>query len=311
MRSPLKIRIIQSKPIQLIIRTFLKWQQDECWEMGAALAYYGIFSLFPLLLVILSIVGFLLGADTNVYNQLLSLAQNTLPPAAYNLVINTLRHLNRSSIGAGLVGFFLLLFTASNFFDALNRYVNKIWQVRSKQQSDNNLIKIALNFLKKKLSAFGIVLGISVLILLSLLTDIAILIILKIVNNLNRWNGLIKIDTLLLIRSLEVITISLLVIFVFTVLFKILPSTQVALGDVWLGALITTSLFMLLNYLVSNSIVQIGSQFLSYGVVGSVMILLLWIFLSCQIFLFGCEFTYAYAHLYGSRHHRKVPNTIV
>ena len=311
MRAPLKTRIIQSKPIQLIIRTFLKWQRDECGEMGAALAYYGIFSLFPLLLVILSIFGFLLGADTIVYNQLLNLAQNTLPPEAGSVVISTLRHLNHSSIGAGLVGFFLLLFTASNFFVALNRYVNKIWQVRTKQQSDNNLIKIALNFLKKKLSAFGIVLGISVLILLSLLTDIAILIILKIVNNLNRWNGLIKIDTLLLIRSLEVITISLLVIFVFTVLFKILPSTQVALGDVWLGALITTSLFMLLNYLVSNSIVQIGSQFLSYGVVGSVMILLLWIFLSCQIFLFGCEFTYAYAHLYGSRHHRKVPNTIV
>ena len=311
MRPPLKIRIIQSKPIQLIIRTFLNWQRDECWEMGAALAYYGIFSLFPLLLVILSIVGFLLGADTHVYNQLLSLAQNTLPPAAYSVVVSTLRHLNRSSIGAGLVGFFLLLFTASNFFDALNRYVNKIWQVRSKQQSNNNLITIALNFLKKKLSAFGMVLGISVLMLFSLLTDIAILIILKIVNNLNRLIGSIKIDTILLVRSLEVIIISLLVILVFTVLFKILPSTLVALGDVWLGALITTSLFLLLNYLVSNSIVQIGSQFLSYGVVGSVMILLLWIFLSCQIFLFGCEFTYAYAHLYGSRRQRKVSNAIV
>ncbi len=311
MRASLKTKIIQSKPIQLIIRTFLKWQRDECGEMGAALAYYGIFSLFPLLLVILSIVGFLLGTYTNVYNQLLSLTQNTLPPEAYSVVVSTLRYLNHSNIRAGLVGFLLLLFTASNFFVALNRYVNKIWQVRTKQQSNNNLIKIALNFLKKRLSAFGIVLGILVLMPLSLLTDIAILIILKIVNNLNRWNGLIKIDTLLLIRSLDVITISLLVIFVFTVLFKILPSTQVALGDVWLGALITTSLFMLLNYLVSNSIVQIGSQFLSYGVVGSVMILLLWIFLSCQIFLFGCEFTYAYAHLYGSRRHRKVPNTIV
>ena len=106
MRDLDKTKIIQSKPVQLIIRTFLKWQRDECWEMGAALAYYGIFSLFPLLLVILSIVGFLLGADTAVYNQLLSLPQNTLPPAAYSVVISTLRHLNHSSIRAGLVGFF-------------------------------------------------------------------------------------------------------------------------------------------------------------------------------------------------------------
>ena len=305
MRDPLKTRIIKSQPVQLIIKTFLKWQRDECWEMGAALAYYGIFSLFPLLLIVLSIVGLLLDADTNVYHQLLSWVQNTLPQESYSVVINTLRYLNHSSIRAGLVGFFLLLFTASNFFAALNRFVNKIWQARTRQQSNHNLITIALNLLKNKLSAFGMVLGISILILFSLLTDIAIKIILKIVNNLNQSMSLIRIDTLLLIKNLEAITTLVLVILVFAFLFKILPSTQVAWGDVWLGALITTILFLLLEYLVSNSIVRIGSRFLSYGVVGSVMILLLWIFLSCQIFLFGCEFTYAYASLYGSRRHKK------
>ena len=305
MRNSLKTKIIQSKFLQLITKTFLKWQRDECWEMGAALAYYGIFSLFPLLMVILSIVGFFLGTDTNVYSQLLRWAQDSLPSAAYSLVISTMRHLNQSRLGAGLVSFFLLLFTASNFFGALNRFVNKIWQVQTKRHSNNHLIAIALNFLKNRLLAFGIVLGISLLMILSLLTDIAIRVILKIVNNVNQTISFIKIDTLLLIRSFEVITVLLIVSLAFVVLFKILPSTQVALGDVWLGSLVTTSLFWLLKYLVSNSIVKIGSQFLSYGVVGSVMILMLWIFFTCQIFLLGCEFTYVYAHLYGSYRQRR------
>ncbi len=300
MKAPHQTRIIQFKPIQLIIRTFLKWQQDECWEMGAALAYYGIFSLFPLLLVILSIVGFLLGADTDVYNQLLNAAQNTLPLAAYSVVLSTLRHLSQSSIGAGLVGFFLLLFTASNFFGALNRFVNKIWQVQTRQHSNNHLIASTLNFLKNRIFAFGLVLGTALVIKLSLISRIAIYTILNLVDNFEQTINFIKIDYLLLIEGLHKGTIFLLLTLAFMVLFKILPSTRVAWGDVWLGALITEACFRLLQYLVRHSIIQIGSQFLSYGVVGSVMILMLWIFLTCQIFLLGCELTYVYAHLYGS-----------
>ena len=306
MRDRLKTRIIQSKPVQLVIRLLLKWQRDECLEMGAALAYYGIFSLFPLLLVILSIVGFLLGTDTDVYNQLLSLAQSSLPPAAYSIVVSTLLHLNQNSIGAGLVGFLLLLFTASNVFGALNRFVNKIWQVRIEQHSNNNLIASTLNFLKGKILAFGLVLGTVLLMLLSLLSRIAIDVILNIVDNFNQSIDFIAIDTLLLLKGLQKGTILMLLILAIMVLFKILPSTKVAWGDVWLGALITAVLYRFLQYLVRNSIIQIGSRFLSYGVVGSVMILLLWIYLMCQIFLLGCEFTYVYAHLFGSRRQSKV-----
>ena len=302
----LKTRIIQSKPAQLIIRTLLKWQRDECLDMGAALAYYGIFSFFPLLLVILSIFGFLLGTDTDVYNQLLSLAKSSLPFAAYSIVVSTLLHLNQSSIGAGLIGFLLLLLAASNFFGALNRFVKKIWQVQERQHTNNDLVASALNFLKDRIAAFGLVLGTVLLMLLSLLSRIAIDATLKIADNFNQSIDFIAIDTLLLLQGLQKGTIFLLLILAIMVLFKILPSTQVAWGDVWLGALITAILYRFLQYLVRNSIIQIGSRFLSYGVVGSVMILLLWIYLTCQLFLLGCEFTYVYTHLFGSRRQRKV-----
>ena len=309
MKDLQKTRIIQSKPVQLIIRTFLKWQRDECWVMGAALAYYGIFSLFPLLLIVLSLVGLLLGADTDVDNQLLSLAHSTLPPVVYNVVINTLRHLNHSSIEAGLVGFVLLLFTASNFFGALNRFVNKIWRVRIRKHRNNNLTASILNFLKGRIFAFSLVLGTALVIELSLISRIVIYAVLNIVNSFDETFIFLEIDRLLLIDRLHKGTIYLLLNVALMVLLKILPSTRITWGDVWLGALITATLLRILQYLVKSSIIQIGSQFLSYGVVGSVMILLLWIFFTCQIFLFGCELTYVYAHLYGSRRrHREVPD---
>ncbi|MGK7917558.1 MAG: YihY/virulence factor BrkB family protein, partial [Prochloraceae cyanobacterium] len=137
MNPLLRSRIIQSKPLQLIIQTLRKWQQDECLEMGAALSYYALFSLFPLLLVILSIFGFLLGSDTKVYNQILELAKGWLPLAAYSIVESTLSHLHQSSISAGVVSFFLLLFTASSIFGTLARAIDKIWQVRTRRHANN------------------------------------------------------------------------------------------------------------------------------------------------------------------------------
>ena len=145
--------MLQSKLVQLILRTLLKWQRDECGEMGAALAYYGIFSLFPLLLVIFSLVGFWLGGEPPAYNQLLRWTQSSLPPSVYGLVSTTLLHLNQSRSGAGQVGFLLLFLTASNIFAALDRFVSKIWQVQTRPQTPQtpNYWRVrAVNFFEKQ-----------------------------------------------------------------------------------------------------------------------------------------------------------------
>ena len=306
MKERLKTIIIQYKPAQLIIKVLLKWRQDQCLEMGAALAYYTFFSLFPLLLVVLSVFGFLLGANTDIYNRLLNYAQNSLPSEAYSIVASTLLNLYQNSIEAGLFGFMLLLFTASNVFVIIKGCVNKIWQIRTRKDN-NNWKKSTLNFLQSRILAFGLVIGTALLMVFALLSRIVIDIIFKIINNFNQSFDSINIDTLLLLEGLHKGTVFLLLSLGFMILFKILPSTDVAWGDVWLGGLITEALGRLLQYLVSNSIIKIGSNFLSYGVVGSVMILLLWIYLNCQLFLLGCEFTYVYAHLFGSRKSAKSP----
>ena len=178
----LRDRILPSKFVQLFIQTAMKWQKDECLEMGAALAYYALFSLFPICLVVLSILGFLLGPETDIYAQLLAVAKNILPAEPYKIVKDTLLNLNQSSVGAVLVGFLLLFLTASKIFEALNRSVDKIWGIDSKVETEKKLKHKAIDFLKDKILAFFLVLGTVFVLLISMLSNVAIKVILEVID---------------------------------------------------------------------------------------------------------------------------------
>ena len=297
----LHLQIQRSKVAQLLIRTVIKWQKDECLEMGASLAYYALFSLFPILMVILSIFGLFLGSNTNIYQQILTLAQGALPAEAFNMVKDTLINLNQSSVGAGLIGFGLLLMTASKIFEALNRSVDRIWDVIKSPETNQKFKHIALTAVKDKIFSFLLVLSSAFLILLSLLSNIAIKIIVEIVAHFKEAINWLQIDDLLLIKALQVSISLLLSTAVVMFLFKTLPSTRIYWRDIWLGSVLTVALMSLLQHLVSSGIISIGGQFRAYGVIGNVMVLMLWIYLTIQIFFLGCEFTYVYTHLFGSR----------
>lgn len=294
-------RILPSRVVQLAIQTLVKWQKDECLEMGAALAYYALFSLFPICLVILSILGFILGPTTDTYAQLLTVAQNILPTEPYNIFKETLLNLNQSSIGAGLVGFFLLLLTASKIFEALNRSVDKIWDIHNEPQPNQGLKEKSVSFVKDKILAFFLVLSTVLVLLASMLSNVAIQVVLAVVRQFENVITGIRIDNLLLIRGLQLSISFFLVMAVIMGLFKVLPSSRVQWRDIWLGAVLTVCLLMLLQNLVSSGFIEIGEQFRAYGVIGNVMVLLLWIYLVFQIFFLGCEFSYTYTHLFGSR----------
>jgi len=296
----LRDRVLPLKVVQLFIQTAIKWQKDECLEMGAALAYYALFSLFPICLVVLSILGFLLGPNTDIYTQLLTVAKNILPTEPYNIVKETLLNLNQSSVGAGLVGFFLLFLAASKIFEALNRSVDKIWGIHSNIEAEKKLKSKALDFLKDKILAFFLVLGTVLVLLISMLSNVAIKVILEVINQFKNLVIGIEIDDLLLIKSLQLGISFLLILSVIMGLFKILPSRRVYWQDISVGAFLTVSLLMLLQSLVSNGFIQIGEQFRAYGVIGNVMVLLLWIYLVFQIFFLGCEFSVIYSQLLGS-----------
>ncbi|WP_017297051.1 YihY/virulence factor BrkB family protein [Nodosilinea nodulosa] len=300
-----KYRVGQSAWTQLIGRTLMKWQQDDCLEMGAALAYYALFSMFPMILVSLSIVGFLIGPNTVAYNAVLGFAQETLPPDAFPIVQTTLIQFHTGSTSASIVGFGILLFTSSGFFGALSRSFDKMWHTKPRHHRFDGVGEVAFIFLWRRFLAFLLVMGATGLIFVSLLSNIAIDTVTKVLEGVNQWVIVIGIDQVQLLSWLRLgisfVTLTLVVM----VLYKTLPSTRVAWRDVWLGALLTAMLWLILQQLISNSVISLGSQFRSYGVVGGVMVLMLWIYLTSQIFFLGGEFTYVYAHLFGSRKGQK------
>lgn len=295
------IQLLRSRPVVLVIQTALKWQRDDCLEMGAALSYYALFSLFPTVLIVLSIVGAFIGPESGAAEQILLFARNSLPPEAYSLVDNTLSQLNRNSLEAGIISFLILCFTASGVFGALTRSMNKIWQVDLEKTHQTGVKSAAKTFMRNRFLAFMLVFSTSALIFMSLVANIVIEIIIEVVQDLENAVGLFQIDDLLVLKALQTGTSYLGISVIIMLLFRVLPNTRICWGDVFWGGLATSGLFMLLQHLASNSIIRFGEQFLAYGAVGSVMILLLWIFLSCQVFFLGCELTYVYTHLFGSR----------
>jgi len=295
------IQLLRSRPAVLIIQTALKWQRDDCLEMGAALSYYALFSLFPTVLIVLSIVGAFIGPESGAAEQILLFARNSLPPEAYSLVSNTLSQLNRNSLEAGIISFLILCFTASGVFGALTRSMNKIWQVDRENKHRTGVRSAAKTFVRNRFLAFMLVFSTSALIFISLISKIVIEVIIEVVQNLETVVGLFQIDDLLILKALQTSTSYFGISAIIMLLFRVLPNTRICWGDVILGGLTTSGLFMLLQHLASNSILRFGEQFLSYGAVGSVMILMLWIFLSCQVFFLGCELTYVYTYLLGSR----------
>jgi membrane protein len=298
--------ILPSKPAQLFIQTGIKWDQDNCPGMAASLSYFALFSLFPLLLVILSIIGLLIGPDTDAFDSIQAAIQRFLPPEVHDLIKGTVIALNENSIGAGIIGFGVLLWTASSVFAILRSSVNKIWQSPNRASDNGSVQQMLLFFLANKLFSFLLVLGTALLLLTSLLSSIAIKTILGLLANFQELLSFIQVDELQLTKGLQTSSSFLILALAFCILFKILPSIYVSWRDVWLAALLTALLLVGLQQLVSNSVISIGSHFLSYGAIGSVMILMLWIFLTCQIFLFGCVFSYVYARLFGSYRHRTV-----
>jgi membrane protein len=301
----LKYRVGRSRWTKLIGRTLMKWQQDDCLEMGAALAYYALFSMFPMILVSLSIVGFLIGPSTGAYDAVLNFARETLPPDAFPVVQTTLIQFHTGSTSASIVGFGILLFTSSGFFGALSRSFDKIWHTRPTHHRLDGVGEVAFIFLWRRFLAFLLVMGATGLIFVSMLSNIAIDTVTKILEEVNQWVPVTAIDQVQLLAWLRLgisfVTLTLVVM----VLYRSLPSTRVAWRDVWLGALMTAVLWLILQQLISNSVISLGSQFRSYGVVGGVMVLMLWIYLTSQIFFLGGELTYVYAHLFGCRWGKK------
>jgi membrane protein len=231
--------ILPSKLVQLFIQSGLRWSQDNCPGMAAALSYHALFALFPLLLVMLSIISSLIGPDTEAFRAIATGLAQALPPEAYDLVRGTIITMNENSVGAGLVGFGILLFASSSVFGVLRYSVNAIWRSADPASTGRGLWDSVLFFIKNRLFAFLLVLGTALLMLVSLVSNIAIRIFLNLVKTLQETFEITQLDDISLDRGLQTGVSFLILAIAICILFKILPSVGVCWRDVWPGALLT------------------------------------------------------------------------
>ncbi|MDB4982850.1 MAG: Ribonuclease [Myxococcales bacterium] len=272
---------------RLLKRAGAEWNNDKAPRLGASLSYYTIFALAPVLVLVIAVAGLVVGskaAEGRIVEQLSGL----LGTQAAEAIQTMLQKANHSGGGviATIVGFVTLLVGATGVMIELQDSLNTVWKVVAKPGRGLKGI------LRDRLLSFGIVLGFGFLLLVSLVLSAGVAV-------LGAWIGGM-IPGWLVIGYLLSYVISLgLVALVLAAIFKILPDVKISWRDVWVGALVTSVLFHLGKFGISVYIGKAGVGS-SFGAAGSLAILLVWIYYSSQIVLFGAEFTRVYADEYGS-----------
>jgi membrane protein len=273
---------------KLIKQTVDEWQQDEAPRMGASLAYYALFSLAPLLVIVIFIIGLVYKGDTvgHIQRQVQSLvgadAAKTVAVAIHNA--GAFGH----GIIATIVSFVVLSLGATAVFSELHTAMNKIWKVRRRQNT------FILSMLSDKFASFTMVLAIAFLLLISMIVSAVLSAVTAYFSYLLPGaNFLWHIADLLV--SFGVVTL------LFALLFRYVPDERITWRDVWIGAAATALLFDVGKFLIGFYIGQssVGSMF---GAAGSIVVILAWVYYSSQLVFLGAEFTYVYAKQHGSKY---------
>ena len=272
----------------LLKTTFFEWLDDQAPMLGAALAYYTVFSLAPLLIIAIGMAGLVFGAEAaqgQIFEQLRGLLGDAGGKAMEELVQSASAE-PKTGVVATVIGFVTLLFGASGVFGQLQASLNIIWGVQPKPGRG------ILGIIRDRILSFGFILVVGFLLLVSLLLTAAIAFVGKQFGAMvPGMEALIQLFNSML--SLAVITL------LFAMMFKILPDANIAWRDVWIGAFITALLFTLGKFALGLYLGRSGVAS-SYGAAGSLIVLLLWVYYSSQIVFFGAEFTQVYANRFGS-----------
>jgi membrane protein len=272
----------------LLKETFSQWNNDRAPRLGAALAYYTVFSLVPLLVIIIALVGLVFGheaAQSYILQQLAALLGEQSTEAIQEMV----RRASEPASGliAGLVAFITLAVGASGLFAELQDSLNTIWGVQRKESLG------IWGLLKDRFVSLLAVMGTGFLLLVSLVVSAGLA-------AFGKWfGGWLPVSEFIL-QVLNILVSIVVITSLFAMMFKLLPDATVAWKDVWIGAFLTAGLFTLGKFAIGLYLGKsdIGS---SYGAAASMVILLIWVYYSAQIFLLGAEFTQVYANTYGSQ----------
>ena len=274
---------------KIIRRSLIAWFKDEAASMGAAIAFYTLFSIAPILLLVIWMASSFFAPDA-VQSHVLAQAQlalgDTGAAAVRTILISTRNAVTHGYSKALSVA--ALLIGATSVFAELQNSLNRIW--RTPRHEGHRGIWQAL---RDRLLSFGLVLCVGFLLLVSLIVSASL-------EAFNSWLGSVIADWQAVALTLDIILGFVVTTVLFAMIYKYVPREKITWADVWVGALVTASLFTVGKFII---VVYFGRVAVAsaYGVAGSFLVLMLWVYYSAQVFLLGAEFTYSYAYENGSR----------
>ncbi len=280
--------------VELFSDTADRFSENEGYRLGAAFSYYATFSIFPLVLLSVTIVGFVLGDSTPARERLLETIASPGTPIR-DILDRTLTAMQESGSARGIsavIGVFTLLFGASGAFVELDAALNRIWCVPPRKSA--GIIGSIRVFLIERLSGFAIVLGLGLTLLVSLVSSSVLKFFVDRTQeqiDLPLWPALV--------RTAELSLTVLLLTAVFTAAFHLIPRSRPPIRVVVVGAVLTTAFLMGLKEIFATYLSKLTS-YSAYGVVGGVLALTTWIFLSSMIILFGAQLTRIHAEKIGA-----------
>jgi membrane protein len=275
--------------LDLIKKSVTAWVDDYAPSMGAAIAYYTLFSITPLLIIAIAVAGLVFGheaAQGEIIGQIRDLIGQEGAIAVQGLLKNAYEPAH--SMLAIVVSVITMIIGATTVFVEIQSDLDRIWRVSVPSQ-ESGLWRL----LRTRLFSFGLVLGVGFLLLISLIISAAIAAFGKWLRNLSAgWE--IVLFALDLSISFAITTL------LFALIYKFMPRARIPWRDVWIGAAVTAFLFAIGKFLIGLYLGK-ASVASGFGAAGSLVILLLWVYFGAQIFLFGAEFTWVYSNTYGSR----------
>jgi len=272
---------------KVLIESLKSWIEHRAASKGAALAFYTLFSLTPILVLVIAVAGHFFGADA-AQGEIIAQLQGVVGPNGAQAIQALLAGARNPASGlvATIVASVLLLVGATSVFVELKDSLDEIWGVAPSQHSAFFIL------LRTRFLSFGLVLVLAFLLLISLVVSAALAV-------LERHAAGIVSSSVLVLSSVSAIISFSVIACLFAVIYKMLPDAPLSWRDVWTGAVFTAGLFSLGKFAIGLYLGNSGVAS-SFGAAGSVIALLLWVYYSGQIFFLGAEFTRQYALWIGS-----------
>ena len=265
------------------------WVDDYAQSMGAALAFYTMFSIAPFVLIVTAVAGFFFGegaAKSEIFNQMQSMLGTQGALAVQGLLESAIKP--TGNVLAAAMGTAFLFVGATSVFAELQDALDRIWRAPLRVNSFG-----LWRLVRARLLSFGMILGIGFLLMVSLAFSAG-------VAALSKWWDALFYGWATVAFIINLTASLMLSTAVFAMIYKLMPRVQIDWRDVWIGAGVTALLFITGKFIIG---LYLGRSGISsrFGSAGSLVVVLLWVYYSAQVFLFGAEFTWAYSHKFGSR----------